>query len=169
MFHHYGVYHLGRKLVACRADYCTNCLRPTFTEGFRSFAILHVWFIPILPLGFRIRWVCSDCHRDPERQRPDNMGIVVAGALAGALMIFISIMVSLESNNLEAWPLTLFGAALLSVCLYLLHSSRRTRYAAGKSGVTPLPTDACPYCREPILPGAKPACQACGISICAID
>lgn len=165
MLHIHGTYHIGKKLVACRNDYCTNCQRATFTEGYRSFRIFHYWYIPLLPLGFHVRWFCIVCGKDPEKKRPDKPGILIAGMLAGALLMFIGVMVAIEKKSLESWPALVIGAVMIAALGFALKHRSQTAYADGKKSVPPLSGDRCPYCEKALTPNTKPVCHECNVRI----
>ena len=61
----HGAYHFWPKRVAFRNDYCVTCDGPRRAIAVRTFDVGHVFWIPILPVGFWRHWVCSACKRNP--------------------------------------------------------------------------------------------------------
>ena len=61
----HGTYHWQRRLLAFRNDYCLTCGQPRLAYLHRTFDVLHVFFVPILPLGFWKRWRCAACGENP--------------------------------------------------------------------------------------------------------
>ena len=165
MFHIHGTYHIGHKLTACRNDYCTNCQRATFTEGYRTFSVFHYWYIPLLPLGFHRRWFCIMCGKDPEEKRPDNPAILTAGMGAGLMFTFIGIMVALDGKFSESWPIIVMGVVMFTVLFFAKRQRSQKLYLAGKRTVPPLSADSCPYCQQALTPSTKPTCHACKVRI----
>jgi hypothetical protein len=163
----FRIFYVGKKRVACRNGYCTVCQKLRLTEGFRSLAFLQINLIPLIPLGVRTRWICSVCRKDPEAKRPSKAGILIAGVAAGALFMFIALMIGLEDKNPDAVWSGLIGLVIASGSIYLLrsHSQARRVYAAASIRVPPLATDVCPYCHNPLLPRNPPKCQLCNVRI----
>ena len=64
----HGRYFLARRILAFRNDYCLACAAPRLALRHRTFDVLHVFWIPLLPLGFWKRWHCSSCGQDPHAQ-----------------------------------------------------------------------------------------------------
>jgi len=60
-----GSYSYRKTIVAYRNDYCLTCDAPRLAHRIRSLEVLHVYFIPLLPLGFFRNWKCSACGADP--------------------------------------------------------------------------------------------------------
>jgi hypothetical protein len=84
----HGIYHWRRRLLAFRNDYCLSCGRPRLAFLNRTLAVLHVFWVPVLPLGFWSRWLCGQCGRPPHRRvttaRPlkwIGTGLLVLGAV----------------------------------------------------------------------------------------
>src|SRR3989338_1357270 len=61
----HGTYFLARKLVAYRNDYCLSCNAERMAFQRRTFDVHHIFYVPLLPLGFWKRWHCSACDRNP--------------------------------------------------------------------------------------------------------
>ena len=61
----FGTYNFAKKPVAYRADYCRSCEGERLTLGVRSFDAFHLFWIPVLPLGFWTRWYCGQCQAHP--------------------------------------------------------------------------------------------------------
>src|SRR5580698_7308270 len=59
-----GVFHFRPKRIAFRNDYCLACKRPRGSVRMRTFDVLHILWIPILPLGVWRRWICTACGRE---------------------------------------------------------------------------------------------------------
>lgn len=65
MFILHGIYHFKPKVVAYRNDFCLRCSVPRRAYQTRSFDAVHLYYIPILPLGFLRHWRCSVCKNPP--------------------------------------------------------------------------------------------------------
>ena len=60
-----GSYHFWPKRVAFRNDYCLRCQAPRRSIAIRTFDVRHLFWIPILPVGFWKRWQCEVCGQAP--------------------------------------------------------------------------------------------------------
>jgi hypothetical protein len=82
----YGFYRFRQKRVAFRNDYCRSCAEPRRSVQIRSFNAGHIFWIPILPLGYYKRRLSTACGRDPHVLRGRRPGFKWAGLII--LMIF---------------------------------------------------------------------------------
>src|SRR5262249_35658489 len=85
----YGIYKVARRIVAFRNDYCLSCAAPRLAYRHRTFDILHVFWLPVLPLGMWKRWHCSACGNDPHRQFRTSRGMKWLGI---ALLAFFALV-----------------------------------------------------------------------------
>jgi hypothetical protein len=162
----HGVYYFRRKRVACRNAYCTTCRAPRFAEGLKSLVVLHLFFIPILPLGTAIRWFCSTCRREIDARRPSRPWILVAGVFFGLLMTFGGIMVMIDGHEWEAaLGCMIFGPLLAIGLIYMIKKQNYRGYVGAQKAVPPLKADCCPYCEEPVFPAETSHCYACKVDI----
>lgn len=162
----HGTYHFGRKRVACRNAYCTTCRDARFVEGFRSWVVVHVGFIPILPIATTVRWFCPTCQNQIDARRPSRPLILVAGAFFGLLMSFVGIMILLDGQEKEAGIGCLVGGPLMAGGLiYLIRKQDYESYSEAKRAVEPLSGDHCPYCKNPVFMANTPHCHSCRVDI----
>jgi hypothetical protein len=61
----HGVYRFAQKRLAFRSDFCLACEAAQIAVQVRSFYVAHLYWVPLLPLGFWKTWLCSTCGRDP--------------------------------------------------------------------------------------------------------
>ncbi|MGO8690111.1 MAG: hypothetical protein ACLQLG_10790 [Thermoguttaceae bacterium] len=162
----HGRYRFGTKRVACRNDYCTHCRGPTFTEGYRSFVVVHLYFIPLIPLGFYTRWVCARCRNDPAGKRPARAWLLLFGLVAGLVAMGVVFSVPWPDNDIEAkWGLRAIFTAFTSLVLYNLVRTDRGAYREARENVAPLGHDRCPYCGEPLPSMPEPPCGKCRVRV----
>jgi len=85
--------------IAYRNDYCLSCESETIAEQWRSFDFIHVFWIPLIPLGHRLRWTCVVCGNDPRERVKTSKFIlfVAAGLLAFFAVVFL--LLPTESND----------------------------------------------------------------------
>jgi hypothetical protein len=51
----HGLYRFKQHRIGVCKDLCNACEKETVTEEWRSFNVGHLYFIPLLPLGWRKR------------------------------------------------------------------------------------------------------------------
>src|SRR4029079_9584291 len=70
----HGLYRWSPKRVAFRNDFCLKCAQPRRAVQIRTLNAVHLFWIPILPLGLWKRWLCTVCgsnpHEYPGTRRP---------------------------------------------------------------------------------------------------
>lgn len=157
-----GTYYFGRKRVSCRNAFCSVCHGPRFFEGRRSIVVLHLMFIPILPIGFKTRYFCTSCDIDLGSQRPSRPLILSAGVVAGC--IFTAVGAYGLFLGQELWVF-LVGFLFTAWLIWLLRQKRYATFKMNQSLVEPLDARNCPYCQRPLLPSAKPNCPDCRVKI----
>ena len=161
----HGIYHFGKKRVACRNAYCTVCQEPTFAEGRRSLVMLHVMFIPLIPLGLFVRWFCTQCGKETDAKRPARTGFLTAGILFGVFVLCVGIMNLILNADPKSWAVIGMGLVIAGPLYWLRRRKAYEAYDTAQREVPPLSTDACPYCRGAILGGTTPRCHVCQVKI----
>lgn len=67
LFVYIGFYNWFYKQVGYRNARCFHCKKEGVAEQFRGLYVMHIWFIPALPLGFYSTWKCAHCDSSPDR------------------------------------------------------------------------------------------------------
>ena len=163
-FIHYGLYHWAARAVAFRSDFCRRCDRPRVTIRLRTFDVLHVFWVPLLPLGFWRRWRCPHCGEDPHRLLRTRRGFKIAGAVC---LLLLSLGAWLGPGQGEppalVWGMRLGWPALLGLTLVSL---ARHRPEPGLTDlllvVRPFEGRLCPLCGGELLTAPELHCGACG-------
>ncbi len=162
----HGTYRFGKKRVACRNAFCTTCGAPRFAEAFRSLIVLHLFFVPLLPLAVSVRWICTSCGKEIDARRPSRPGILFVGSLLGLLLMVIGLITLGQGKEKDtAWGCLLLGPLLIAGMVHELLKKGHHRYEAAKQAVPPLRADQCPYCRSILLSGKPPHCLGCDVDI----
>lgn len=68
----FGLKILERKVVECR-----TCERGTPCRWEQSFDWLHIFWVPVFPLGTTRTWVCDACGNDPQARTKTKLGVKV--------------------------------------------------------------------------------------------
>lgn len=149
----HGIYRLDNKRTAYRSDYCLSCKAPRVAEQYRSFNILHIFFVPLVPLGLWTRWRCLTCKNDPHARVSTSRPITIIAVLLMLLAVASTFAVSPAEMHEDNPYLVLWGTrfGLAVVIAGLIASLRMTKGQAiplkdTLQSVTPLPRDKCFYC-----------------------
>jgi len=164
----HGHYKFRKRKVSCRNDYCTICNRDEFTEGIRSFRVIHIFFIPLIPIGFATEWRCTSCGKDPFSRRPISRGLAITGFVLSLSLLAVSVAALWEErrNNPGGLCIVLVMlGGLAFVTANSLSGKRRSEYLARRKAVMPLRTDVCPYCATPTFQRSTIRCELCKITI----
>jgi hypothetical protein len=165
MFVH-GLYHLRERRAACRNDHCMTCGAARFFLGMRSIRFYHVFFIPLLPVGWRMRYLCTICGADRKARRPSHPLVLWFGVFAGGVIAFVGLMMLLSGEEVFAsWMIFGIGAVFFAVIGFMVRRSEHREFMAAVKSVEPLPCDSCPLCHQVLAPSIKPQCHGCRITI----
>jgi len=166
-----GTYNFRPKVVAFRSDYCRNCQSESIALARRSIDVLHVFWIPIFPLGIWTRWYCQRCDSRPHEattiSRPVRIFVVVFILLLSALMWFLTLLPVLglapqSSDNKDY----LIGALVMSVLLILSYiwawRFNSDDFKSHISNVQPFAGHFCPLCSGRLDISNTLTCRDCG-------
>jgi hypothetical protein len=162
----HGAYHFWPKRVAFRNDYCVSCKAPRRAVAVRTFDVGHIFWIPILPVGFWRHWQCSTCGRKPHAG-PKSFRLLKWIALSSLIVASVAFWAfPVESNpgsNFISWLFRVgapIGATLLLINLLSPRSLREklATVAAAADAV-------CPFCATPLVvgTGTRWSCPGCGV------
>src|SRR5882672_11632343 len=114
-----GAYHFWPKRVAFRDDYCLTCRAPRRAVAMRTFDVGHVYWVPILPVGFWKHWQCSTCGSDPHKNPKMRRSFKWAGfiCLVAVSVIFWSTPFTAEDAGI-AWGVRI-AAPLLAILIFV--------------------------------------------------
>jgi ribosomal protein S27AE len=165
----HGKYHLARKVVEYRNDYCLGCASPQLALRHRTFDLLHIFFIPVLPLGAWKRWHCRRCGRDPHANPNTRRSFKWAGTALLGLMALVMWTIPISEipadSQAMTWAMRValpigFVAALRAT----LKSKPDPNLAAHLARVVPLTDAVCPLCSVMLAPRERGwSCPKCGI------
>ena len=163
-----GIYHFRPRLLAFRSDYCLSCENARRSVKVRSFDVLHIFWIPLLPLGFWKRWVCTVCSRNPHANVKTRRPFKWAGLVALLALALIFWMAPAGPNDvLLSWLFRV--ASPLGAMLLLWHLLRTPKEPtlSKKLAMVEAATDSvCPFCGTQLLIGAQCSCPSCGVVRC---
>src|SRR5579872_7351844 len=164
----HGRYSYARKLVAYRNDYCLSCEAPRRAYQVRSFEVLHIYFVPVLPLGFWRLWKCSVCGRDPHVNPRVGKGCLWAITVILAVLSVVAWVVPVPHENsddtLAVWVMRFLcpiGAVFFFYHMPL--QKPRLRLKEKLSEIQPAEEAICPICQNALIPGNRWRCSQCGV------
>lgn len=160
-----GAYHFWPKRVAFRDDYCLSCQAPRRSIAVRTFDVGHIYWIPILPVGFWRHWKCTACDRDPDVSSKTRRSFLWAGLFC---LVAVSAILwgALSATDLggSGWILRIAApVAAIALLIYLLRTPRTTSLRERLAAISPAADAVCPFCSTPLLAGTRWSCPACGV------
>jgi len=165
MLIHTGAYHFWPKPVAFRNDYCLTCQAAGRSVATRTFDVGHVFWVPVLPVGFWKHWSCLRCGADPHMSPRTRRSFQWVGLAILILLSVIFWMAPVEPE--DAWMFWLFrvGAPFGGWLLlrHLLIAPKTISLRQGIKLVMPANDTVCPFCSTPLLAGPRWSCPACGV------
>ena len=168
-----GTYNFSPRAVAFRRDYCRNCQGEVVSIAQRTIDALHIFWIPILPLGIWTRWYCGDCWKRPHApksavRRPVRVLVVIFFFLLSVLFWFLAVASmyysSLDSSDSRYF---LIGAIAMSVLLVLTGLWAREYepddYKKRLGEVRQYADYECPMCGGLLHISSTMTCNVCGL------
>ena len=149
----HGIYQFCPKRLAFRNDYCFSCGQPRRSAQIRTFDAWHIFWIPILPLGFRKRWRCTVCKSQPHVHPGTRRGFKWAGLVVLLVFAFAFWAVSLTPDiRILGWVIR-FAAPLGAVLtlIHLLHTPKDLSLKERLATVPPASDTVCPFCGSTLL------------------
>lgn len=170
MFIIHGVYRWWPKRVAFRNDYCRSCQAPRRAIATRTFDVGHIFWIPLVPVGFWKHWSCATCRRDPHAATRTRRIFKWIGLVC---LILLSIMFWATDINAEhgsvSWALRILptGGAI-ALFIHLLVTPKEPSLREQLAAIPPADDTICPFCATPLMAGAdlRWSCPACGVVRC---
>lgn len=160
------MYRFRPRRIAFRNDYCLSCAQPRRSVQIRTFDAYHILWIPLLPLGFRKRWFCTACNKEPHVHPGTRRGFKWAGLVV--LLIFGAAAWGVDltpDDRVFFWVVRV--CAPLGAVLTLVHLLRTPKDASLQeklAGIAPASDTVCPFCGAALLVlSSECSCPACGV------
>jgi ribosomal protein S27AE len=166
----HGTYHVRATRVAFRNDFCIQCNAERTAFCLRTLDVIHVFWLPVLPLGFFKRWYCGTCGQRPELPRTARRSIKVLALIVLSALVLLFWLAPIRNDNDRTEVVAIWGMRVASAVAL----AATARWIAGGSDdvvrrehLTALqPSNAlhCPVCLVNLLPGSPWRCPNCGIA-----
>jgi hypothetical protein len=159
----HGIYKFKPKTVAYRNDFCLTCACPRRAYQEKTFDVLHIYFVPLLPVGFWKRWKCEVCKKDPHahlgtRKSFKWVGVVLLAAFSGAAWF------EPVAADYWLWSLRIGLPVACAAALWnTLRSKPDLRLKERLKEIQPAGESLCAVCEHPLILGAHWRCSGCGI------
>jgi len=168
----YGIRTLKQRVVAYRNDFCVSCESPRRAHRIRSIKFLHIFFIPVLPIGFWYQWKCSVCGRHPHHVQQATSGWKkVAVMLLGMVTAVVWVSPGSETGNspLVTWLLRIVFTIVFPIALWFLFKPHSyVRLMDDLKKVEPAQEHLCPFCNASIVIDRGWRCSGCGVERTAV-
>lgn len=161
----HGIYHWRPRRTAFRNDYCRACGAQTVSALVRTWDVLHLYWIPLLPIGVWSRWHCTRCAGRPHAATKVRLGFKIAGALLLALMtwsIWVTVPQSQEASQVF-WVVRIGLLIPLAFAIYAIFKHRpEPKLDEQLATVPPFEGRTCPLCGGELLSTPELVCAKCG-------
>lgn len=162
-----GAYHFWPRRVAFRDDYCVWCKAPCRSIAVRTFDVGHVWWVPILPVGYWRHWVCTTCGRKPHAYSKARryFRFTTLYSLVSASILLWALPVQ-SDMSIVVWVARFVApAGAVFLALRLLRSAKEVSLRKRLKSIPPASDTVCPFCAVPLIPGtgSRWSCPACNI------
>jgi hypothetical protein len=172
MFIIYGIYQFKPKTVAYRNDFCLSCAGPRRSLAVRSFEVLHLFFIPLFPLGFRRLWMCVVCRQDPH-SNPRSSTAFLWFSVACMGIIAVVAWIAGRGGPVTAVIASILTLMFLGGLWFLVRSAqilpRRLKLKEQLLNVQPAVETTCPLCDSPLMIDDVWRCSRCGVERCIVE
>jgi hypothetical protein len=162
-----GIYHWFSRRVAFRNDFCLACAAPTRAVQISTSDVLHLYWVPVLPIGRWKRWYCTKCGNQPHHNVKTRRVFKIAGLLLLLFFATIAWMPRVVAHETVAWIVRV--VAPLGAVATAIHIARSSpddpSYNARQLEIVPADDTICPFCDTPLV-SAPPHCYC---PICQVN
>ena len=166
MFVIFGSKDFSHKCVGYASDFCESCKRPAMIEKWRSFRWVHLFMVPLVPIGYRKRWSCCMCGQDPNGEKTSRIGNVGAALIVG-LFAWFMYWGGAEDGLSVSYVifLTFLGAVSVSFLVSaIFHKSGPTEERQNAT-IPPVDTNNCAYCGGSLVKEPRLRCESCELDV----
>ena len=160
----YGRYGFVPKVVGYKNDYCLFCKAEGLSVHVRTIDVLHIFWVPLLPIGMWKRWQCRKCSRDPHVSPTTRRSYKIAGAflLAFITLAFWSVPIKGDMEPATIWAFRIGAPVALGFTIWSITKHKaEPGLAARLRALRPLGTAVCALCGAPLVRGNEWRCSRC--------
>lgn len=162
----FGVYRWQPKRIAFRNDYCLSCGELRRAVQIRTFNVGHIYYIPILPVGFWKRWLCTICGHDPHVTTKTRRGFKWVGLFILLLFTLVLWALPIEPDSVAFFWILRFAFPLGAVLTltHLLRTKKEPSLESKLAAIQPASDTVCPFCGAQLLMlASQTSCPVCGV------
>ncbi len=168
----HGIYEVFPQKVAFRNDYCMVCQAERRAVQIRTLDILHLYFIPILPLGFWKRWSCCECGMRPYQMHLTSwlLKVTALGFFLFCSVFFWSVYLFIVPGIAEDPPVYWIFGIISPVGAIAMAAHLATwkpavpGYKERLRSLPPADDATCPFCNTPMTDEYfECRCPNCGV------
>jgi len=159
----YGRYRWAAKRIGFNNSYCLKCEAPCRSTQVKTFDVGHLYWLPVLPLGPRRRWLCDTCGARPDERVKTGLGVKILGTL---MLAVVCAGLWATPNDPDApWPLWIgrlgLTAIVIGIVVFMARARPEPKYA-DKLRAVPRAGDAeCRFCATKLLSSPNWHCPGC--------
>jgi hypothetical protein len=163
----HGIYRFKPKRVAFRNDFCLTCKQPRRAQQIRTFDVVHLYWIPLIPLGLRKPWFCLTCGKRPYDAPGTSRVFKWIGLVLLILFTPLFLLMPPDPKIPTAVMWLLRVAPPIGAVLTVMHLMKTPKDLRRKEELAkvPLANDtACPFCgTHLLLMMSQTSCPKCGV------
>src|SRR5262249_35715110 len=131
----------------------------------RTFDVGHVFWIPILPVGFWKHWRCMNCGNEPHTHAGMRRPFKWVGLIVLMVLSYVSwaAPVSPPDEWIDWFARVVCPAGAALLLLHLLRSRGGVSLYKSLKAVVSANDTTCPFCTTPLLAGPRWSCPGCGV------
>jgi hypothetical protein len=161
----HGTYRLFPRRIAFRNDSCLTCAAARRAILISTFDVIHVFWVPLVPIGRWKRWTCSVCGKRPDENRESRRSFKIAGLILLIVFAVVFWLTPVDAQEPAAsWIFRIgFPLGALATAIHLARWTPKPGYKEALQTVAPANDLACPFCAVPLVQATLdcycPACQ----------
>ncbi|MGY5452526.1 hypothetical protein ACVFI8_16515 [Agarivorans sp. MS3-6] len=166
MYLHLGIKKRKAKRIAYSIDYCNFCEKSVIAELWSYQAWLGVFWLPVIPLGKRHLWLCSECNNETSGRYRSNLLSKLLITLFSLAVTGLLFQPEALQYNHYAWWLRGLACAMSMACVIWLfkHKSTPTNKQQ-REALAPLTEHKCHFCQHPLYIGLETRCDHCQLKV----
>ncbi len=158
----HGCYKVAPKIKAYRSDWCNHCEKPVIANKVRRLYLLHLFWIPIFPLGIYKSWLCKECGENPRDRLKTSIALLVVAAILFGIMGFFSLLLPYTGEYAEAaWNSRFIFIGITAGFIYWIKC--RLREPPVEKEIPPLNNKTCLVCDGRMMNRPNHYCLDCGV------
>jgi hypothetical protein len=159
LFYPYGIYKFVPRTVAYRNDFCLTCAAPRSAYCVKAFYCVHLFYIPLLPLGYWRAWHCSKCSKNPHFY-PGTSSL--KPLMLFALALFAAVAWFVPDPDVYTWAGRLLLTLALAMSLWYIRQEKTPASMRDVlKQVHPASEVECAVCGGPLIVAESRRCAEC--------